>query len=83
MTSRSMLLASSRITSSRPATLSPRSTAAIFKKAADGKDLSRAGLVKAFNSIGTVNTRWTLAAPGLRLVAKRASSFAGQSSVCH
>jgi hypothetical protein len=28
---------------------------AILKKAADSKDLSRTGLVKAFNSIGTVN----------------------------
>ena len=50
-----MLPASSRITSSRPATLSPRSTAAILKKAADNKDLSRTGLVNAFNSIGTVD----------------------------
>ena len=31
-------------------------TAAIIKKAADNKDLSRTGLVTAFNSIGTVNT---------------------------
>lgn len=31
-------------------------TAAIIKKAADAKDLSRAGFVKAFNSIGTINT---------------------------
>jgi hypothetical protein len=31
-------------------------TAAIVKKAADNKDLSRTGFVNAFNSIGTINT---------------------------
>jgi hypothetical protein len=31
-------------------------TAAIIKKAADNKDLSRTGLVNAFNSIGTIST---------------------------
>jgi hypothetical protein len=31
-------------------------TAAIVKKAADNKDLSRTGFVNAFNNIGTINT---------------------------